>query len=93
MDNQHKLIKGYRDLSQEEIDLMNEIKELASAVGIIVDKVCANINRQYIDAEEDEQLFSRLDIADPYTWIIAAKDELRTGFMKLTRAVAQPTTF
>lgn len=28
MDNQHKLIKGYRDLSQEEIDMMNKIKAL-----------------------------------------------------------------
>ncbi len=27
MDNQHKKIKGYRELSQEEIDLMNKIKE------------------------------------------------------------------
>lgn len=26
MDNQHKHIKGYRDLSPEEIDLMNRIK-------------------------------------------------------------------
>ena len=26
MENQHQKIKGYRDLSQEEIDLMNEIK-------------------------------------------------------------------
>jgi hypothetical protein len=26
MDNQHKKIAGYRDLSQEEIDLMNRIK-------------------------------------------------------------------
>ncbi|MDH1681130.1 hypothetical protein N5E30_05975 [Pseudomonas chengduensis] len=26
MDNQHKKIKGYRDLSQAEIDLMNRIK-------------------------------------------------------------------
>ena len=26
MENQHQLITGYRDLSQEEIDLMNEIK-------------------------------------------------------------------
>ena len=26
MDNQHKKIKGYRDLSQKEIDLMNRIK-------------------------------------------------------------------
>ena len=26
MDNQHKKITGYRDLSQQEINLMNEIK-------------------------------------------------------------------
>ncbi|ANA48987.1 hypothetical protein PaMx41_ORF24 [Pseudomonas phage PaMx41] len=30
MDNQHKKIKGYRDLSQEEIDMMNRVKELGS---------------------------------------------------------------
>jgi len=29
VDNQHKQIKGYRDLSQAEIDLMNEGKGLA----------------------------------------------------------------
>jgi hypothetical protein len=29
MDNQHKKISGYRDLSQEEIDLVNEGKALA----------------------------------------------------------------
>lgn len=27
MDNQHRQIKGYRELSQDEIDLMNRIKE------------------------------------------------------------------
>lgn len=27
MENQHRKIKGYRELSQEEIDLMNRIKE------------------------------------------------------------------
>lgn len=32
-------IKGYRDLSQEEIDLANELKELASLVGEAVDRV------------------------------------------------------
>lgn len=26
MDNQHRKIKGYRELSQEEIDMMNEVK-------------------------------------------------------------------
>jgi hypothetical protein len=27
MDNQHRMIKGYRELSKAEIDLMNTIKE------------------------------------------------------------------
>lgn len=39
MDNQHKKIKGYRDLSQEEIDLMNECKNLAEKVGELVNKI------------------------------------------------------
>ena len=33
MDNQHKLIKGYRDLSQAEVMAMNACKELAAKVG------------------------------------------------------------
>lgn len=41
MDNQHKQIKGYRDLSQEEIDLMNESKSLAVQVGELVAKIQA----------------------------------------------------
>ena len=39
MENQHKKIKGYRDLSQEEIDLMNEGKELAEKCGDFVKKL------------------------------------------------------
>ena len=41
MDDQHKQIKGYRDLSQEEIDLMNEAKSLAVQVGDLVAKIQA----------------------------------------------------
>ena len=33
MDNQHKLIKGYRDLTQSEIDGMNSIKSLEVDTG------------------------------------------------------------
>ena len=40
MDNQHKLIKGYRDLSQDEIDAMNEIKEMGNRLGAL----CDNLN-------------------------------------------------
>jgi len=42
MDNQHKKIKGYRDLSQAEIDLMNETKELSAKVGELVEKINKN---------------------------------------------------
>jgi len=37
MDNQHKKIKGYRDLSQAEIDDMNRIKEKAAEVGEMIE--------------------------------------------------------
>lgn len=39
MKDQHKKIKGYRDLTQEEIDLMNEGKELSEKVGEFIDKL------------------------------------------------------
>lgn len=39
MENQHRKIKGYRELSQEEIDLMNEIKTMGIALGELVDKL------------------------------------------------------
>jgi len=39
MDNQHKQIKGYRDLSQEEIDLINEGKELSEKCGVFMEKL------------------------------------------------------
>lgn len=41
MDNQHQKIKGYRELSQEEIDLMNEAKELAEKCGELTYKLDA----------------------------------------------------
>lgn len=41
VDNQHKQIKGYRDLSVEEIALMNEAKELAAKVGELTDRIKA----------------------------------------------------
>lgn len=36
MDNQHKKIKGYRELSQSEIDLMNKIKVKGAELGELV---------------------------------------------------------
>jgi len=51
MDNQHKKIKGYRDLSQEEIDMMNEAKELANKVGELCEKLnnIQSIDKRWLD--------------------------------------------
>jgi hypothetical protein len=43
MDNQHRQIKGYRELSQDEIDLMNRIKEKAAEVGALYEELL-NLN-------------------------------------------------
>lgn len=41
MDNQHRQIKGYRELSAEEIALMNEIKTKGAELGELVAKLRA----------------------------------------------------
>ncbi len=41
MDNQHRQIKGYRELSQAEIDAMNEIKTKGAEIGELVAKLRA----------------------------------------------------
>jgi hypothetical protein len=42
MENQHRQIKGYRELSQEEIDLMNEVKAKGVELGELVLKLRSN---------------------------------------------------
>ena len=39
VDNQHKQITGYRDLTEVEIGAMNDCKSIAVEVGILCDKV------------------------------------------------------
>lgn len=94
--DQHTKIKGYRDLSQEEIDLMNLIKDTANLVETALYQIQQHIIEQNkrafsITNNEDEQ--QRIFQAEAYEWYVDAKKELQTGFMKLVRSVAQPTTF
>lgn len=39
MDNQHRQIKGYRELSQAEVDLMNTIKAKGAELGDLVQQL------------------------------------------------------
>ena len=39
MENQHRHIQGYRELSKDEIDAMNEVKSLAQKVGQLIENL------------------------------------------------------
>ena len=47
MDNQHRKIKGYRELSEEEIALMNDIKVKSAEVGELVAKLKGNTDTDH----------------------------------------------
>ncbi len=44
MDNQHKKIKGYRDLTEDEIAIMNHIKTIGSKLGELCEELMAMEN-------------------------------------------------
>ena len=54
MKDQHKLIKGYRDLSQAEIDAMNVVKAEGSRLGLLIEelRVSSNIDQRWVDIAE-----------------------------------------
>lgn len=44
VDNQHKKITGYRDLSEAEIAVMNECKAMAVQVGALYEKIITEVH-------------------------------------------------
>jgi hypothetical protein len=101
MDNQHKMIRGYRDLTEAEIALMNKIKQHAEATKELCAEVSGYLYRQGRDSAEEvvKQSFGcdaearRIADAESARWAAMAKTSLQQGAMFLIRAVAQPTTF
>jgi len=93
MENQHRKIRGYRELSQVEIDLMNKIKALGPEIEAVLNEVANHLNSQCELADTDEDERDRLNDAAPYRWVALASEHMQQGLMCLTRAVAQPTFF
>lgn len=90
--------KGLRELSPETLALVNKIKDHGQATKRLVEEVSAYVNVQYESARNlanngDESELDRIHNATPISWASDAKHDLQTGFMKLIRAVAQPTSF
>ena len=92
MDNQHRKIKGYRELTQVEIDLMNEIKTKGVELGELCAKLEKRIFEQQRDAEDSAEI-QHLAGSEPETWLKRGTQHLQEGLMALTRAVAQPEFF
>lgn len=80
MKDQHEKIKGYRDLNQDEIDMMNKIKQKGIELGELIENL-AIFNAQTGGHAIDMR------------WVAIGKTDLQTGIMALVRSVAQPTTF
>lgn len=80
MDNQHRKIKGYRELNQDEIDLMNKIKEKGEELG----QLCNELNVYHVETGSH---------AIDQKWLDIGKTELQKGIMSLVRAVAMPESF
>ena len=82
MENQHRKIKGYRELTQEEIDLMNEIKEKGIELGELFEKIK---NAHLLEMEDGNGPDMR--------WANIGRTHLQQGLMALTRSVAKPDLF
>lgn len=102
MENQHRKIKGYRELSQQEIDLMNEVKAKGVELGELITKIQDHLRQQSAaaqvlwdntHAEEHGEELARIQQAEAQRWAAIAKTDLQTGLMALTRSIAQPGFF
>lgn len=87
MENQHRKISGYRELTQQEIDLMNKIKSIGPQLSELCKEVTAHLAIQTGDAFDSDINF------EPFYWAENGKRQLQMGLMYLTRAIAQPDSF
>lgn len=91
MENQHRKISGYRELSQEEIDLMNRIKAKGAELLELQAELASMIGQQHFDKSRGPtEEFERFEAAEPMRWANIGKTDIQTGIMALVRAVAQP---
>lgn len=93
MENQHRKIKGYRELSQTEIDLMNKIKEQGQVLESLIAEVKEHHLTQRMISGKDADERERLNDAEPERWAALGRTHFQEGLMALTRSVAQPTFF
>lgn len=85
-------IKGYRELTPEELALINEIKEHEAITAALMERIQGRLGEQLQAAlnQTDPTDYARYDRAQPVRWAAMARTDFQTAYMKLVRAVAQP---
>lgn len=67
MDNQHRKISGYRELSQEEVDAMNAIKELEREMGALYKSIST------VEGVDQRHLaLARTNLQQGFMWFVRA---------------------
>jgi predicted ATPase len=92
MDNQHKKIKGYRDLSQQEINLMNEIKNHGEKTKHLITSL-KMLRLAAIESDVNDEILTATQYRESFRCLGLAMDNLQTGQMWFVRAVALPDSF
>lgn len=98
MENQHRKITGYRELSKEEIDLMNRIKAHGEETAKLIEEV-ESLRHMNLQHDSHGVPFDRTDnltgeqANESFRCLGLAKDNLQTGQMWFVRAVALPDSF
>ena len=77
-------VTGYRQLTEAEVELMNEGKALAEQCGAYIAKLRA------VGGSPDGPAPG---LALDQRWISIGSTDLQRGFMAVIRGIAQPTTF
>lgn len=94
MDNQHREIKGYRELDEEELSLINEIKEHGEKTKRLLDDLYQYRLKQHKSGKHDPyDTIQAGRSSEAYRALTLAKEYLQTGQMWFVRAVALPDSF
>lgn len=83
-------ITGYRNLSAEEIALINEVKAHAEVTRVLMEKI---ENRLLEHPLSDPLSDPHTMYTNPLRWFHIGATELQQGYMSVIRAIARPTTF
>jgi hypothetical protein len=89
-------ILGYRQLSDEEAALINEVKALGQQFDDVVKRICHLHLQQLgtrgeITEEQRMQNVQRHLVANPARWLDVGHLDIQVGVMQIVRAIAQPT--